>query len=114
MVIMSHLSMIFLLMIDPSIFLNMDGGHIYRCMRPRTIFLLGTVGHIHSRRPKKAGYLIYADTIEGFHPARLCNVDMTHKPSLPNTSQTVYQYGLSRIFKSDNVISFRMRASLSG
>ena len=94
MVIMSHLSMIFLLMIDPSIFLNMDGGHIYTHMRPRIIFLLGTVGHIHSRRPKKAGYLIYADTIEGFHPARLYNAAMRHKPSLPNTSQSVYQLGI--------------------
>ena len=80
---MSHLSMIFLLMIDPSIFLNMDGGHIYTHMRPRIIFLLGTVGHIHSRRPKKAGYLICEDTIEGFHPARLCNAAMRDNQARP-------------------------------
>ncbi len=114
MVIMSHLSMIFLLMIDPSIFLNMDGGHIYTHMRPRIIFLLGTVGHIHSRRPKKAGYLIYADTIEGFHPTRLYNAAMRHKPSPPNTPQTVYQYGIFKNPQKVYRIPFRMRASLPG
>ena len=109
MLIMSH---IWLLMIDPDIFLNIRED-IYICMHaPPHFFVWGTVEHIHSRRPKISGYLISEDTIEVFHPASLCNANTSHKPSPLNTSQTVYQYGLSRIFKSDNVISFRMKASL--
>ena len=106
--------MIFLLMIDPSIFLNMDGGYIYRRTRPRTIFLRGTIERLHSSRPKKAGYLIYADTIEGFHQARLCNADMRHKPRLPNTPQSVCQPSIFENPQKVYGIPFGMKASLPG